>query len=245
MLNNYMLFEKEEVCKQQRDLIFKTISDLTYHLLTNYYEYIRIYKQKFDEIYNSDDNISINLKRNGIIGNGKIDIDVNKFIIPFSLTLFGGTLYIDNEIDENIPENLNPSSLCARIACFENIQQFYDDGIIYRFNYSFTFDEKPYNYRQYYSDIIYNYRSIDKNYNTVITTINFEQKIDEVDIYLLSPISGRTTRGSIIIIPSILLVIVSMAISNLLSRSLAQVFLFIMQYAVVKGILDDYYTEKY
>jgi hypothetical protein len=42
-----------------------------------------------------------------------------------------------------------------------------------------------------------------------------------------------------IIMPSILLVIVSMSMDNLLGRVLAQIILFVLQVLAVKGIVDD------
>lgn len=45
-----------------------------------------------------------------------------------------------------------------------------------------------------------------------------------------------------IIVPSILLVIISMGIEVFLTRAIAQLIVFVFQYIIVKGVLDDYYS---
>jgi hypothetical protein len=48
---------------------------------------------------------------------------------------------------------------------------------------------------------------------------------------------------SMVLIPSILLVVSSMAITNFLARLLAQLLLFVLQVLVTKGITDDLVQE--
>ena len=46
-----------------------------------------------------------------------------------------------------------------------------------------------------------------------------------------------------IIVPSILLVVVSQGMQEFLTRSIAQIILFVWQVIAVKGVLDDYFIE--